>query len=239
MSIFFRADFVIGLGLAVVVRIVEQLGGQLRVDSRVDDGSRFSFLLPFSVADPNSFTSRDVAVISPEDGSASGPNSEIDSLVSAISASHMVPHAPSTSPRPVPRRPRPRKVRPPSEGKFEVEDSVFPVRPLKVDDGGVEPPMVPAQKRLQEAHAHRVSSKPLQMHIQRSHQLRILIVGVRLTGDICTRFPFLIANQHRTILSMPKSFKSVSGLMVIMWPMPSTDKRLSTLFPPIENSTAS
>jgi hypothetical protein len=41
----------LGLGLAVVARSVEQLGGQLRVDSKVDQGSRFSFLIPFMVWD--------------------------------------------------------------------------------------------------------------------------------------------------------------------------------------------
>lgn len=41
----------LGLGLAVVARSVEQLGGQLRVDSKVDHGSRFSFLIPFTVWD--------------------------------------------------------------------------------------------------------------------------------------------------------------------------------------------
>lgn len=39
----------VGLGLAVVARIVEQLGGQLRVDSKVDEGSRFSFLIPLAL----------------------------------------------------------------------------------------------------------------------------------------------------------------------------------------------
>ena len=39
----------LGLGLAVVARSVEQLGGQLRVDSKVDQGSHFSFLIPFTV----------------------------------------------------------------------------------------------------------------------------------------------------------------------------------------------
>lgn len=38
-----------GFGLAVVARIVEQLGGQLRVDSEVDQGSKFSFLIPLSL----------------------------------------------------------------------------------------------------------------------------------------------------------------------------------------------
>lgn len=41
----------LGLGLAVVARSVEQLGGQLRVDSKVDQGSRFSFLISFTVWD--------------------------------------------------------------------------------------------------------------------------------------------------------------------------------------------
>lgn len=39
-----------GLGLAVVARIVEQLGGQLRVDSTEGKGSRFSFLIPLALA---------------------------------------------------------------------------------------------------------------------------------------------------------------------------------------------
>ncbi|KAJ7175413.1 phytochrome-like protein [Mycena filopes] len=38
-----------GLGLAVVVRIVKQLRGQLRVDSKVAKGSRFSFLIPLAL----------------------------------------------------------------------------------------------------------------------------------------------------------------------------------------------
>jgi len=41
----------LGLGLAVVARSVEQLGGQLRVDSKVDHGSRFSFLILFTIWD--------------------------------------------------------------------------------------------------------------------------------------------------------------------------------------------
>ncbi|KAI0250553.1 hypothetical protein BJV78DRAFT_1283165 [Lactifluus subvellereus] len=35
----------------VVARSVEQLGGQLRVDSQVDQGSRFSYLIPFTLWD--------------------------------------------------------------------------------------------------------------------------------------------------------------------------------------------
>ncbi|KAG0149643.1 hypothetical protein CROQUDRAFT_669146 [Cronartium quercuum f. sp. fusiforme G11] len=39
----------LGLGLAVVGRVVHNLGGQLRVDSKVDKGSKFTIILPFTV----------------------------------------------------------------------------------------------------------------------------------------------------------------------------------------------
>ncbi|EJD54682.1 hypothetical protein AURDEDRAFT_79671 [Auricularia subglabra TFB-10046 SS5] len=42
----------LGLGLAVVARIVQQLGGQLRVESKVNEGSTFKFLLPFLLYEP-------------------------------------------------------------------------------------------------------------------------------------------------------------------------------------------
>jgi hypothetical protein len=89
--------------------------------------------------------------LSPTDGSVSGGNSEIDSPVSAISTTHMVSHDPLTGPRPVPRWPRPRKVRLPSEGKPEVKASVSPIRLLKVDETSMEPPMVSSQRRQQQA----------------------------------------------------------------------------------------
>lgn len=150
------------------------------------------------MADPNAFHLRHVPALSPDDGSVSGGNSEIESLVSAISTSHMVPHGPSTSPRPVPRRPCPQKVRAPSEGKFEVEDSVFPVRPLKVGESIVEPPMVSDQRRQQQARAHRINSKPLQPHNQKCHQLRILIVEVRPMSCVFWSFVILIASVGRS-----------------------------------------
>lgn len=37
----------VGLGLAVVARIVRTMGGQLRVESKVGQGSKFTFVLPF------------------------------------------------------------------------------------------------------------------------------------------------------------------------------------------------
>lgn len=73
----------IGLGLAVVARIVDQLGGQLRVDSKPNEGSRFSLLIPF--------------VTSSQSGSSSSARSrtnshrgdQIDSLVQALQSSHL------------------------------------------------------------------------------------------------------------------------------------------------------
>ncbi|KAH9822265.1 hypothetical protein DFH28DRAFT_1119193 [Melampsora americana] len=43
----------LGLGLAVVGRVVHNLGGQLRVDSKVDQGSKFTIILPFAVVVPS------------------------------------------------------------------------------------------------------------------------------------------------------------------------------------------
>lgn len=41
------ADPAVGLGLAVVARIVRNLQGQLRVESKEGEGSKFSFTIPF------------------------------------------------------------------------------------------------------------------------------------------------------------------------------------------------
>ncbi|KAI0073479.1 hypothetical protein K474DRAFT_1603252 [Panus rudis PR-1116 ss-1] len=93
-----------GLGLAVVARIVEQLGGQLRVDSKVTEGSRFSFLLPFatqtpSISDRASSASPSRSNVSSMDlsqprsrrssSSGGGRNDEIDNLVQALTSTHL------------------------------------------------------------------------------------------------------------------------------------------------------
>ena len=85
-----------GLGLAVVARIVEQLGGQLRVESEVNKGSRFSFLIPLSlsVSGNVSTTSRSSASPRPSSNmSMTSPSrtqsTEIENLVNALSSSHL------------------------------------------------------------------------------------------------------------------------------------------------------
>lgn len=60
-----RNVFPLGLGLAVVARIVQQAGGQLRVQSKVNKGSTFQLLLPFRLYDPEQ-TSEQARILSPE-----------------------------------------------------------------------------------------------------------------------------------------------------------------------------
>ncbi|KAF9651648.1 hypothetical protein BDM02DRAFT_3090893 [Thelephora ganbajun] len=81
----------LGLGLAVVARIVQQLGGQLRVESKMNEGSRFSFLIPFAIA-------RGVASRSCSTSSHVGPGSrksssvsDIDDLVEALASDRVDP----------------------------------------------------------------------------------------------------------------------------------------------------
>lgn len=56
----------LGLGLAVVARIVEQLSGQLRAESEVGVGTRFFFTLPMRIqhGEPSSKVSSDESVVS-------------------------------------------------------------------------------------------------------------------------------------------------------------------------------
>lgn len=84
----------VGLGLAVVARIVEQLGGQLRVDSQLNEGSRFSFLLPLGTESEGALSSPSTASLSrsatrSRSTSQSAQDNQIDDLVQALSAQRM------------------------------------------------------------------------------------------------------------------------------------------------------
>ncbi|KAF7299237.1 ATP-binding cassette transporter [Mycena indigotica] len=142
----------VGLGLAVVARIVEQLGGQLRVESKVNEGSRFSFLIPLSLsADGDGLmkprtpprTSSNNSSKSLQVRSRQGSldsSGEIDSLVEALASNHMLSPSPtgssshrrtrSSSPESLPLVPPHNNLRP---GIFGVSDSSTPLRPIKVD----------------------------------------------------------------------------------------------------------
>lgn len=94
-----QSDSSLGLGLAVVARIVEQLGGQLRVDSNVERGSQFSFLIPLTLYDSSTDISRSTSgsrpssnsrgVLSRNDSGGGSGASEIDSLVEALQSNPM------------------------------------------------------------------------------------------------------------------------------------------------------
>lgn len=134
-------NFFTGLGLAVVARIVEQAGGQLRVDSG-PGGSRFSFLLPFTLPEQKghrAFTN----LVSSRPGSHTSGTSEVDDFVSALSTSHMGPEARESQPASVLRR-EPNAVQS-GEGVFPVQDSRTGVRGVKVDSFFLDRP--PAEGR--------------------------------------------------------------------------------------------
>lgn len=139
----------LGLGLAVVARIVEQLSGQLRAESEVGVGTRFFFTLPMriqqgehgrrsskessadSVAPPNrqSSGSDSVGSLRSRSASSSQGQSEIDSFVYDFASSHML--APVSADDKRLRDAEERMNRP---GTFPVTDSSFPVRPTRMDD---------------------------------------------------------------------------------------------------------
>jgi hypothetical protein len=176
-----HANYCLGLGLAVVARVVEQLGGQLRVDSKIGEGSRFSCLLPFPIASSVTQPPEKLS-ISTEEGAGSGASntSEIDSLVEAISSSHMATSKLASGRLPS-RRPKARKVRAPSGGKFDVEDSVYPVRGIKVDEFNIDSgPSIrmrpPTQSRVGR-------SQPQPVKPPDAKSLRILVVEVRKLNE--------------------------------------------------------
>lgn len=92
----------LGVGLAVVARIIRNLNGQLRVDSTVGVGSRFTYVVPFQSTDGAQAKKRETVesgdqskrmARSNSQGSlctvatnSSGMGSELDSLVEAIGA---------------------------------------------------------------------------------------------------------------------------------------------------------
>jgi hypothetical protein len=172
----------VGLGLAVVARIVEQLGGQLRVESKVDEGSQFTFLLPLSL----STEVPDVAVTATNHSNSSleslcKNSNAIDSIVEALSTSHVPANASQqSSPSPSDESQRssqhPRKS---SLGTIPVSDSPYPVRPINVPELQVErtsQPPIPAMstsgEKAVEGHGPSHSDK-----LQKG-SLRILIVEV-------------------------------------------------------------
>lgn len=149
----------LGLGLAVVARIVEQLDGQLRAESEVGVGSRFFFTLPMTVHNGSvhprsggkSVSSNGSVVVgrqSSKSGSmdslrssnSSKAHSEIDTFVHDFSTSHMAGPVAANDKRLIAAEER--MSRP---GTFPVTDSSYPVRPSKVDTETDQSSSPPAQ----------------------------------------------------------------------------------------------
>lgn len=143
----------LGVGLAVVARIVRNLQGQLRVDSTVGVGSRFTYLIPFKQADVSELTSAPSTVddiVGPQrmsrsssqgtlDRGSSGGNSELDSLVEAIGAPSRSASERGALLTSGSRGAGPRAAsalgptRHDHDGYVEVAGSRIPLRPTKVD----------------------------------------------------------------------------------------------------------
>jgi hypothetical protein len=174
----------VGLGLAVVARIVRNLGGQLRVESKEGQGSKFTFVLPFVIPsiDPDPTVSASLqqpgggqssyttlsshgahstrdnlrrranssgSVESARSGkSITSGKSDIASLISAMSSSHMDPNQTGKpSARHNNHFPNINSIRagkiqigPDSlngeNGEDELEDNNIPIRPIKMDTLG-------------------------------------------------------------------------------------------------------
>ena len=133
----------LGLGLAVVARIVEQLAGQLRAESEVGVGTRFFFTLqmlkydgqPISrasssnsvAAKPNTRSSGSGSVISRR--SQNTHVSEIDNFVQDFGASHMLGGPVELDDQ----RLKDADTRMNQPGTFPVTDSSWPVRPTRME----------------------------------------------------------------------------------------------------------
>ncbi|GAV99891.1 phytochrome-like protein [Lentinula edodes] len=126
----------VGLGLAVVARIVEQLGGQLRVESKVGEGSQFSFLLPLSLMVPSETSTSPAHSRSNSSlGSLQAKStSEVDFIVEALANSSQR----SSSAHSIDESRSPRKT---TTGLFPVADSQYPVRPIKVPEIDTQTPL--------------------------------------------------------------------------------------------------
>ena len=127
-----------------MARIVEQLGGQLRVDSQVNAGSRFSFLIPLVLASDNSEVtqfSKCSTGSQPRSRTASEYSSSCTSEIDGpIATSHMSPRTLAqydTSLPPIDDVPSSRNgsvgTVTSSRGILEVQSPALSIRPVKVD----------------------------------------------------------------------------------------------------------
>ncbi|KAG6900397.1 hypothetical protein C0993_011385 [Termitomyces sp. T159_Od127] len=152
----------LGLGLAVVARIAEQLDGQLRVDSKIGAGSRFSLLIPLALSSdpilpPLSLSPVGTGISSPARfihprRRSNGKSDDVDSFVEAMVGSG--------------------GSAPFSQNRIETEEHAPPIKAVKVDTFAAE---VQTMARRYQAHMPIVPS-PREYTTAEHPFLRILIV---------------------------------------------------------------
>ncbi|KAF8195506.1 hypothetical protein BJ912DRAFT_1021221 [Pholiota molesta] len=147
----------VSLGLAVVARIVEQLGGQLRVNSTIGKGSRFSFLIPLALSVERTFSRQGKSSLSSGSSRAS-PGMHASSPSSSVRSGGFVENDINNLETSISRqflltdegrqaegsRSSFNRTRRPSTGIFEVTDSQMPIRPVKMHSLNTE---IPPRKR--------------------------------------------------------------------------------------------
>lgn len=205
-----------GLGLAVVARTAEQLGGQLRVDSD-SEGSRFSCLLPLSLPGKGKGKENDMSnLISSHPGSQTSA-SEVEDFVSAMSTSHMGTDGPvrgSSTASVLPHQSGGSKG---SSGMFHVQGSGRAIRGVRIDEFTLDRPArisksqtnSPAVEKadpITQSQAPPPHPPPPTITITSSRpqgQLRFLIVEVRPLDLFDSASRGANASLHRTIPRTP------------------------------------
>ena len=180
---------------------MEQLGGQLRVDSALGKGSRFSFLLPLTTersssgrltlaTSNSSHSSLSRSGVPSRAESKNSRTSEIDNLVEALASSHMNAQPRSSSgPSPPRLRSRDSPIRKPDNGRVELPGCANPLKPVKIDEFNLDPPVKSSSPALLSPRTKASPNK--RPGGSRSHgdsyrlpKLRILIVEVRTMHPI-------------------------------------------------------
>ncbi|KAI0351442.1 hypothetical protein OH77DRAFT_1429748 [Trametes cingulata] len=218
----------LGLGLAVVARIVEQLGGQLRVDSALGQGSRFSFLLPLTTDLPGSSLSMSSGSSSSSmmvTRSSGSRGSEIHDLVEALSANHLEDSraiCSSEQQQPVAQR---STSRPPT-GQVDISGSGTPLRPVKVDEFDLDRPvavkrrskMSPVKSSTSSRSHSEVSSLPrLRILIVEDNDINRMILAKRLSLDGHTVVNTTNGQEGIEVVQSDRNFDCV--LMDIQMPL--------------------
>lgn len=135
---------------------MEQLGGQLRAESRPNEGACFSFLIPFELARTDSVgqSPRPKNALTRTGSRNSSDSSELESLVEALQSNHMKESRSNSLSK---TRNAQNLARPPShrakEGEFDVTDSRFPIKSVKID-------AVDADKPVDRPHITSVAPTP-------------------------------------------------------------------------------